>query len=84
MSIVLLMKGVWWLYGMKARSGTGLVMIRFASFPGVTEPVRWLTPIAYAPFRVQALKACSGVSFIMMHPSAITNRISPLGDDPGL
>ena len=40
------MNGVWWQYGMKARDGTGLVTIRLASLPTVTEPSSSATPIA--------------------------------------
>ena len=69
---------------MNARSGSGLVIMRSASFPAVTEPVSRLIPIAYAPLSVQALNASSGVSFIFMQPNAMTKRISPLGEEPGL
>ena len=69
---------------MKASEGTGSVIIRFAFFPGVMEPVMSLTPIAYAELTVVAFSASSGVSFILIHPSAIIKRIFPLGDDPGL
>ena len=44
--IILLMKGVWWAYGMKAREGSGSVIIREARFPGVIEPRVSSTPIA--------------------------------------
>ena len=50
----------------------------------VMEPSLSSTPIAYAELIVQALKACSGVSLMQMQPNAITNLMSPLGDDPGL
>ena len=43
---ILLMKGVWWAYGMKAREGSGSVIIREARFPGVIEPRVSSTPIA--------------------------------------
>lgn len=78
------MIGVWWLYGMKARDGSGLVMIRLAFFPIVIEPRVSLTPIAYAELIVQALNDCSGVRRILMQPSAMTNLMLPLGLDPGL
>ena len=76
--------GVWWLYGMNARDGIGLVMIRLAFLPTVIEPRMSLTPIAYAELMVQALNDCSGVSLILMQPSAITKRMLPLGLEPGL
>ena len=69
---------------MNASEGKGFVMIRLAFFPTVMEPRVSLTPIAYAELIVHALKDCSGVSLILMHPSAITNLMSPLGLDPGL
>ena len=78
------MNGVWWLYGMNARDGMGLVIIRLAFLPFVIEPRVSLTPIAYAVLMVQALNDCSGVRRILMHPRAITKRMSPLGLDPGL
>ena len=78
------MNGVWWQYGMKARDGTGLVTIRLASLPTVTEPRSSATPIAKAELRVQALKDWAGVRRILMQPRAITKRISPEGEDPGL
>ena len=78
------MIGVWWLYGMKASDGRGLVIIRFAFLPVVIDPKMSLTPIAYAELIVQALNDCSGVSLILMHPRAITNLMFPLGLDPGL
>lgn len=78
------MNGVWWLYGMKASDGIGLVIMRLAFFPFVIDPSESLTPIAYAVLIVQALNACSGVRRIRMHPRAITKRISPLGLEPGL
>ena len=78
------MNGVWWLYGMNAREGSFSVMINEPSFPMVMEPSLSYTPIAYAELIVQALKACSGVSLMQMQPNAITNLMSPLGDDPGL
>ena len=40
------MNGVWWLYGMKASDGIGLVIIRLAFLPFVIEPSESLTPIA--------------------------------------
>ena len=43
---ILLMKGVWWAYGMKAREGSGSVIIREARFPGVIEPRVSSTPMA--------------------------------------
>ena len=43
---ILLMNGVWWAYGMKAREGSGSVIIREARFPGVIEPRVSSTPIA--------------------------------------
>ena len=69
---------------MKLNEGILLVMIREAFLPGVMEPSISPTPIAKAELIVHALKACSGVSFILMQPRAITNLISPLGDEPGL
>ena len=69
---------------MKANEGIGFVMIRFAFLPIVIDPTFSLTPIAYAEFIVQALRACSGVKRILMHPIAITKRMFPLGDEPGL
>ena len=69
---------------MKARDGRGLVIIRLAFLPFVIEPSESLTPIAYAVLMVHALNDCSGVRRILMHPSAIIKRISPLGLDPGL
>ena len=83
-SMTLLMNGVWWLYGMKVRSGSGTVTMRLASFPAVTDPTVRLMPMAYALLSVQALNASSGVSLICMQPRAITKRMSPLGDEPGL
>ena len=47
-------------------------------------PVRWLTPIAYAELSVTALKAWAGEIRIFMQPRAITKRMSPIGDEPGL
>jgi hypothetical protein len=82
--ITLSITGVWWLYGMKARDGTGFVMMRLAFLPTVIEPRISLTPIAYAELIVQALRDCSGVRRILMHPRAITKRIFPLGLEPGL
>ena len=76
--------GVWWLYGMKASDGMGLVIIRLAFLPLVIEPCVSLTPIAYAVLIVHALKDCSGVRRILMQPRAITKRIFPLGLEPGL
>ena len=69
---------------MKANEGRGFVMIRLAFLPIVIDPTLSLTPIAYAEFIVQALRACSGVKRILMHPIAITKRMFPLGDEPGL
>ena len=69
---------------MYANDGSGFVMMRSALFPAVIEPERWLTPIAYAVLMVQALNASSGVSLILMHPRAMTNLMSPDGEDPGL
>ena len=69
---------------MNASDGIGLVMMRLAFLPTVIEPRMSLTPIAYAELMVQALKACSGVSLILMHPKAITNLMLPLGLEPGL
>ena len=69
---------------MNASEGTGLVMMRLAFLPTVIEPRMSLTPIAYAELMVHALNDCSGVSLILMHPSAITKRMFPLGLDPGL
>ena len=69
---------------MKARDGIGLVMINEAFLPGVIEPRISSTPIAQAELIVHALKASSGVSLILMHPRAMTKRMSPLGEDPGL
>ena len=69
---------------MKARDGIGLVMIRLAFLPIVIEPRMSLTPIAYAVLIVHALNDCSGVRRILMHPRAITNRMLPLGLEPGL
>ena len=43
---ILLMNGVWWAYGMKAREGSGSVIIREARFPGVIEPRVSSTPMA--------------------------------------
>ena len=43
---ILLMKGVWWAYGMKEREGSGSVIIREARFPGVIEPRVSSTPMA--------------------------------------
>ena len=43
---ILFMNGVWWAYGMKAREGSGSVIIREARFPGVIEPRVSSTPIA--------------------------------------
>ena len=82
--MTLSMIGVWWLYGMKARDGTGLVMIRFAFLPTVIDPRMSLTPMAYAVLIVHALKDCSGVRRILMQPSAMTNLMFPLGLEPGL
>ena len=78
------MIGVWWLYGMKARDGTGLVMIRLAFLPTVIAPRMSLTPIAYAELMVHALNDCTGVRRILMQPRAITKRMLPLGLEPGL
>jgi hypothetical protein len=69
---------------MNASDGIGLVMIRLAFLPTVTDPRMSLTPMAYAEFIVHALNDCSGVSLILMHPRAITKRMLPLGLDPGL
>ena len=69
---------------MKASDGNGLVIMRLAFLPTVTEPNMSLTPIAYAELIVQALNDCSGVSLILMHPRAITNLMLPLGLEPGL
>ena len=69
---------------MKARDGSGLVMMRLAFLPTVTEPNWSLTPIAYAVLIVQALKDCSGVRRMRMHPRAMTKRMFPLGLEPGL
>ena len=69
---------------MKARDGTGFVMMRLAFLPTVIEPRESLTPMAYAEFIVQALNDCSGVRRILMHPKAITNLMLPLGLEPGL
>ena len=43
---ILFMNGVWWAYGMKAREGSGSVIIREACFPGVIEPRVSSTPMA--------------------------------------
>ena len=43
---ILFMNGVWWAYGMKAREGSGSVIIREARFPGVIEPRVSSTPMA--------------------------------------
>ena len=69
---------------MNASEGIGLVIIRWAFLPTVIEPRQSLTPIAYAELMVQALNDCSGVRRILMQPRAITNRMFPLGLDPGL
>ena len=69
---------------MKARDGRGLVIIRLAFLPFVIEPSESLTPIAYAELIVHALKDCSGVSLMRMHPNAMTNLMFPLGLEPGL
>ena len=69
---------------MKARDGSGLVMMRLAFLPTVIEPSWSLTPIAYAVLMVQALNDCSGVRRILMQPRAITKRMLPLGLEPGL
>ena len=69
---------------MNASDGIGLVMIRLAFLPMVIDPRMSLTPIAYAELMVQALNDCSGVRRILMHPRAITNRMFPLGLEPGL
>lgn len=58
--------------------------MRFAFLPSVIEPRVPLTPMAYAELIVQALKDCSGVRRILMHPRDIIKRMSPLGDVPGL
>ena len=76
--------GVWWLHGMKASDGIGLVMMRLAFLPTVIDPRMSLTPIAYAELIVHALNDCSGVSLIFMQPRAITNLMLPLGLEPGL
>ena len=78
------MNGVVYMYGIEANDLPGKVTIRLAFLPGVTDPVRCETPIAYALFIVHALNACDGVSLILMHPSAITILMSPEGDEPGL
>ena len=69
---------------MNASEGIGLVIIRFAFLPLVMEPRVSLTPIAYAELIVHALKDCSGVSLMRMHPNAMTNLMFPLGLEPGL
>lgn len=78
------MNGVWWQYGMNAKDGICLVMMRSALLPGVIDPEILPVPMAYDEFIVQALNASSGVSLILMQPSAITNLMLPEGDDPGL
>ncbi len=78
------MKGVVYAYGMNASEGTGRVTMNDARLPTAIEPSSLPSPMAAAPLRVVATRASRGVSFILMHASAITMRISPDGDDPGL
>ena len=65
-------------------SKPGFVTMRLASLPRAIEPASPETPIAYALFSVTALNACCGVRRIWMQPRAITKRMSPLGELPGL
>ena len=69
---------------MNVRDGILLVIMRLALLPMVIEPTSLLTPMAQALLSVQALKACAGVRRMRMHARAITKRMSPLGDEPGL
>ena len=69
---------------MNANEGSFSVIISEPSLPVVMEPSLSSTPIAYAELIVHALNACSGVSLMQMQPNAITKRMSPLGEEPGL
>ena len=60
------------------------VMMRFAFLPVVILPYCSEISIAYAPFRVAALMASSGLIFILIQARLTIKFMLPLGAEPGL